>query len=197
VPALLDALGAPAARAGEGAAVRRAGLARRASALADELAAAERTLSRAAARALDRLLRDPPAGVGNRPQALDLAALAKLAPPIRTLVLRRAWRQLGPAGESAPGLTSRHLEPLLRAVSDRRSRFEVPLPGGWRGVAARNQLRFMRSHPPASPRRAVSRRAGPADARLLDRRGPVRSRPTSPLSGRVSTDGRHSTIARR
>jgi tRNA(Ile)-lysidine synthetase-like protein len=196
VPALLDAVGAPAAGAG-GSAARRAGLARRASALAGELAAAERTLSRAAARALERLLSEPRTGPDGCPQALDLAALAKLAPLIRTLVLRRAWRRLGPAGEGAPGLTSRHLAPLLRAVSDRRSRFEVPLPAGWRGVAERNQLRFMRSHASASDRRAGSRRAGPADARLLDRRVPVRSGPSSPLSGRVSTDGRHSTIARR
>jgi tRNA(Ile)-lysidine synthetase-like protein len=197
VPALLDALGAPAAGPGRSAAVRRAGLARRAAALAGELAAAERTLARASARALDRLLRDTPAEVGASPRALGLDALVKLAPPLRSLVLRRAWRLLGPAGESAPGLTSRHLEPLLRAVSDRRSRFEVPLPAGWRGVAVRSRLRFMRPPGPVSVGRVVSRRAGPADARLLDRQVPARRRTISRLSGGVSTDGRHSTIARR
>jgi hypothetical protein len=191
VPALLDALGTPAAGGGTSPAVRRAGLARRASALAGELAAAERTLARVAAGALDRLL------VGTPRPALGLEALARLAPTVRTLVLRRAWRLLGPVGESAPGLTSRHLEPLLRAVSDRKTRFEVPLAAGWRGVAMRNQLRFTGPHEPSSRRQGDSRRAGPADARLPDRRVPVRSRPTSPASGRVSTDGRHSTTARR
>jgi tRNA(Ile)-lysidine synthetase-like protein len=197
VPALLDALGAPAIAAGRSAAERRAGLARRAAALARELAAAERTLSRAAARALDRSLGDTGSGARTGTPALDLGRIVKLAPALRTLILRRAWRRLGPAGESAPGLTSRHLEPLLRAVSDRRSRFEVPLPAGWRGVAVRSRLQFTPPRAPAGPRAIESRRAGPADARLLDRRVPARRRPISRLSGGVSTDGTHSTIARR
>ncbi len=191
VPALLDAVGVPAARPGENPAARRAGLARRASALASELAAVERTLARAAARALDRLL------VGASGPALDLKALAKLAPPVRTLVLRRAWRLLGPTGGSAPGLTSRHLAPLLRAVSDRRSRFEVPLPNGCRGVAEHNQLRFMRPGDSAGRTGSAARRAGPPDARLSDRRVRARNCPTSRPSGPLNTDGRHSTTARR
>jgi tRNA(Ile)-lysidine synthetase-like protein len=197
VPALLDALGAPAAGRARSTAERRAGLARRASALATELAAAERTLARAAARTLDRLLRDSPAEDGTGAGALDLDVLAGLPPPVRTLVLRRAWRLLGPAGEAAPGLTSHHLEPLLRALSDRKSRFEAPLPAGWRAVAVRKRLRFMRPREDGRARSDAPRRAGPADARLLDRRVPVRSRPATGPSGGVSTDGRHSTIARR
>jgi tRNA(Ile)-lysidine synthetase-like protein len=197
VPALLDALGAPATGAGRSAAARRAGLARRAAALAGELAAAERTLSRAAARALERSLGEARPGARTGPPALDLGRIARLSPALRPLVLRRAWRQLGPAGGSAPGLTSRHLEPLLRAVSDRKSRFQVPLPAGWRGVAVRSQLRFTPPPAPGGAQDSDSRRAGPADARLLDRRVPVRSRPISRLSSGVSTDGTHSTIARR
>jgi tRNA(Ile)-lysidine synthetase-like protein len=192
VPALVEALGASAAGPDASPAERRAGLARRASALASELAAAERTLARAATRALDRLLVGSPEG-----PALGVEALAKLAPPLRTLVLRRAWRLLGPAGEAAPGLTSRHLVPLLRVVTDRVSRAEFPLPEGWRGVVVRGRLRFLRPEGVPARRGALSRRAGPADARLRDRQVRARSRPATGPSRRVGTDGRPLTTARR
>ena len=165
VPALLAAVlpeGASALPA------RRAALALRASALAAELAATERLLARAAARALDRALVASAEG-----PALRLLTLSRLAPPLLRLALHRAWRLLGPGGAAPPGLTAGHLAPLLRSVTTGSPAFRTPLPEGWQAVASRGELRFS---PPLrhdratrSAARPLSRRAGAPDARLRGR----------------------------
>ena len=181
VPALLAAvLPGPAASTS----ARRAALALRAAALARELAGAERVLARAAARALERAR--PARAEG---PALRLAALSALPEPVLRLALRRAWRLYGPAGAGAPGLTERHLEPLVRAVravdarpAGARNAMSCTLPGGWRAVVDAAGLRFLtagptgsrRGGPRPSPGVALSRRVGAPDARLRSR--PVRAR---------------------
>ena len=192
VPALLDAIGAPPASARHSAAERRAGLALRSSALAGELAAAERTLARAAARVLDRALVDTPQG-----SALHLKALVKLAPPLRRLVLRRAWRLLGPSGEDAPGLTARHMEPLLRSVSSHPSRSETALPGGWRALTGAGRMLFAPPGSASLENRPPLRRVGAADARLQGRQARARGGSPSRTSRLAGPDGRHPTTARR
>jgi tRNA(Ile)-lysidine synthase len=168
VPALLDALGLPSAPAAE----RRERLARRASALAEELGAAGRVLARLAAARLDRaLLPDEP--------ALDAKALAALPPTLRRLALARAWRRFGPNGPAAPGLTARHLASLSRCIDGPRSRAEVALPQGWRARFERSRLRFAAPVVGTRRRGAVARRAGRADARLSVRLEHRRSAPTA------------------
>ncbi len=163
VPALLDAIGvAPGAPA-----ARRAALARRAAALAHELGQAERTLAHASARALDRMLLDTRHG-----RALDARALSALPVALQRLTLRRAWRLMGPAalarpGEpAAPGLTVRHLEPLLRSLASDGARAETPLPIGWRALLERGSLRFVRPDARTPARASRSQRIAPPDARL-------------------------------
>ena len=148
---------------------RRAALARRASALATELAEAERVLARAAARALDRALLASAEG-----PALRLAVIGRLALPLQRLAFRRAWRLLGPAGADAPGLTSGHLEPVLRALKAGSVAFRAPLPGGWQAVASRGALRFVAASRGPGHTAGVSRRVGAPDARLRSR--PTRAR---------------------
>jgi tRNA(Ile)-lysidine synthase len=166
VPALLDALRLPAAPPAQ----RRERLARRAAALAQELADAGGLLSRLAAARLNQ------ASAG---QALDAASLAALPPAIQRLALARAWRRLGPAGAGAPGLTGKHLGLLTQGLAGRRGRAEVALPLGWRARIEHTRLWF---EPPISkPDRTstVTRRAGRADARLSVRLGPHRSAPAA------------------
>jgi|KBSSwiStaDraftv2_1062776.scaffolds.fasta_scaffold89868_2 tRNA(Ile)-lysidine synthetase-like protein len=160
VPALLEALHAPAAPA----VVRRERLARRAAGLADELADASRVLERNAARVLARGLVETVEG-----PALDTRALAGLSPTSKRLVIARAWRLLGPVGAEAPGLTARHFGSFARCLA--KTRAEVALPEGWRAQIERSLLTFV---PPAAGARAPrggSRRAGRADARLNVRYG--------------------------
>ncbi len=177
VPALLDALGAP---AGEPVA-RRAGLARRAQALARELDAAHATLARAARRAHARLVRDG---------QLDRTGLAPLPAPLGRLVLRRFWAQHGPQGPTAVGLTERHLAPLERALVGPRRTFQVPLPQGWCAIASGDVLRL------EGPRDG-SRQARPAGVRLRDRRSSPPAVPQGRAPRIVGTSGRHPRTARR
>jgi len=166
VPALLDALRLPAASA----APRRELLARRAAELADELADAGRVLSRAAAARLRETA--TPDGHG-----LDAGKLGALAPALRRLALAHAWRQLGPTGPGAPGLTRRHVELLTRSLTGIRA--EVALPQGWRARIERSRLWF---EPPGSTEGRVgarSRRAGRADDRLSIRLGRRRTAPAA------------------
>ena len=176
VPALLDALGIAAAAP----AARRAGLARRAGALAEELAQADRVLSRAAARALERAWR-PDRGR----RALDAGMVAKLPRPIRILSIRRSWRLA--AGHQAPGLTSGHMtaiESVIRTGAiGMNARASVALPGGWELRAEQGLLRFAPPERVVSASRHASRRVGSPDARLHG--GRSRSRRGSP-SGRMS-----------
>ena len=173
VPALLAAVQERARSGASTAPARRAALALRASALALELAQAERTLARAAARALDRAWLESTDG-----PALRVSPIARLALPLQRLALRRAWRLLGPAGADAPGLTAGHLAPLLRALKTGSATFRAPLPTGWQAVVSLGRLRFT---PPAG-RAAARGRAAPArsgrvgapDARLPSR--PTRTR---------------------
>jgi tRNA(Ile)-lysidine synthase len=170
VPALLDALGVPSGAA----AARRERLARRAAALAAELADAGRALSRVAAARLSRSLVETPEG-----PALDARALAKLSPSLLRLVLARAWGRFGPTGAEAEGLTARHVRSLGQCLAGGRARAEVALPRGWRGRIERWRLRFV---PPAAGARArgtTPRRSGRADARLVIRYGRARSRAVS------------------
>jgi tRNA(Ile)-lysidine synthetase-like protein len=198
VPALLDALGVA---AGEPAA-RRAPLARRAAALASELADAHRVLARGAVRALARATAataKPAAPSGGRPAVtFEARALARLPVALQRLALRRAWREAGDA--ESPGLTSRQLEPLLHALARERVRAgaaaDVALPGGWRGSIRAGRLGFSQAPGavPGAPRGArgartgVSRRARRADARLHGNHGragsgrAARSTPRRPRS---------------
>ena len=169
VPALLDAAGAAAGRAVE----RRAGLARGAARLAAELADARRVLARLAVRALDRALAETPDG-----PAIDVAALARLAPAVRRLALARAWRLLGPAGPDAPGLTARHLTSLGQYLAARSSA-ELALPWGWRARVERGRMRFLAPSAGAGRPPAAPRRVGGADARLSFRLEPRRSAPAA------------------
>ena len=156
VPALVEAVGI-APRTGSPA-QRRAGLARRAAALANDLAAAERSIRRLARAALDRM------DIGENPFATGLAvgALRQLPLALRAAVLRLAWRRSG----AADGLTSRHLDMLLRAILSRRPRSEIALPSSRRAVVEQGLLRLdsSRRGPGANPDEL--RRAGPRDARL-------------------------------
>jgi tRNA(Ile)-lysidine synthase len=172
VPALLDALRAPAA----GAAERRERLARRVAGIAEQLAGAGRVLSRLAERAIDRALTPTPAGA-----ALEAGSLARLSPSLRRLALARAWRLLGPAGAEPPGLTTRHLAPLSRCLLEGRG--EVALPNGWRARIERSRLRFVGPEPAPDLGRGAPRRAGRADAKLAVRYGRARS---PAVSGRSS-----------
>jgi tRNA(Ile)-lysidine synthase len=167
VPALLDALRVPAAQAAE----RRERLARRAAALADELADAGRVLGRLASARLRR------AGAGSG--ALDLRKLAALPPSLRRLALARAWRRLGPKGPGAPGLTARHLASLARCVEGGRPRAEVALPEGWRAHIDRGRLSFAPPGATARPAGRAPRRAARADARLSVRLDSHRSAPAA------------------
>ena len=179
VPALLDALGAPAGPA----VARRERLARRSAALAEELADAGRVLGRNAARALARALTETAGG-----PAVDTRALAGLSPTSKRLVLGRAWRLIGPAGAEAPGLTTRHLGSLARCLT--KTRAEVALPLGWRARIERSQLTFV---PPAVGARDAQggpRRAGRADARLKVRYGRA---PGRAASGRSAPRRRRTT----
>jgi tRNA(Ile)-lysidine synthetase-like protein len=199
VPALLDALGAPAARA----AARRAGLARRAAALASELAAIDRLLEGLAALALRRAMTTPdavgeagvaaiasratnslPAGPRRRPpfHGRSGAEVARAGVPVRTIarlpeaiqrrVLRRMWR--GAIGSRGPGLTVRHLESGLRLVAASARPGQRPacidLPAGWKLSAGRGVLRFETREPEAHG----ARRRDAADARLRPGRGRAR-----------------------
>jgi len=155
IPALLDALGVPAAPASE----RRAGLAARAARLAAELNEGRRLLVRAADRALER---------GGAGSGLDVRGLARLSPVLRRLALERAWRRFGP-GEQAPGLMTRHLAPLVQALGAGRARAEVALPKGWRARIWRGRLRFAPPGMDMGRLPGPRRRAGRADARLGDR----------------------------
>lgn len=159
VPALLDAVGTPAAAA----APRRAGLARRAQALARELGAAHRLAARAAARAHARLAPSDPA-------TMDRSALARLAPLVARLVFRRAWAVAGPQGPGSPGLTARHLDGFARALARPRAAFRVALPDGWQVVADRESVRLLPAPQYGLPEPATVRHAGAADARLRHRR---------------------------
>lgn len=181
VPALLDALGVPAAAAVE----RRAGLARRAQVLARELGSAHATLARAARRAQARLERDG---------CLERAGLTRLAPPIAQLVLRRWWAGHGPRKDAAVGLTTRHLAALEQALGGPRRTFQVPLPQGWYAIASDDMLRLA---PPTAGDRRPPRHVGAAGARLRDRRSspPVAREGRAPRS--AGSSGRHPTTARR
>lgn len=204
VPALLDALGVA---AGDPAS-RRATLARRASARAAELADAGRALERLAARALVRAAAAGPAPgrppekrlvapsrraanvsvrerSHSRPAAYDLATLSALPAAVQRLALRRAWRQGGE--RSSPGLTSRHLRPMLAALADARGRGArgtslVTLPAGWKAVLGQGRLRFAPPAVASSRDSRANRRAGASDVRLPGvrrraRTGPAATRP--------------------
>jgi len=195
VPALLDALGVAAGDA----ATRRAALARRAAVRAAELAEAAHVLERLAARALlraamaargtaraQRVRRRTSASrpARSRRTAYDLATLAPLPVAVQRLALRRAWRRSGEP--ASPGLTARHLGPMLAALSGapgtgRMS--QVALPAGWKAMFGRGKLHF--APPPAkrSRRTPLNRRAGPSDARLLGIRRRAR---TGPAAGRTA-----------
>jgi len=181
VPALLEALGAPAGTAAR----RRAGLAQRAGALAAELAQVERTLARAAARALDRARRPD----GER-LVFDGGRLARLSPVLQRLALRRAWRLA--TGSRAPGLTERHLSMCMSVLASSAVRRpgSTSLPGGWTLSADTGSVRFA---PPSAGIRGSGRalrRIGPADARLHGARrrarpGPRAERPARARARRV------------
>lgn len=181
VPALLDALGVPAGDP----VTRRAGLARRAQSLADELGGAHAALARAAKRASARL------GHGD---GLDRRGLARLAGPVARLVVRRWWAEYGPQGRAAVGLTVRHLASLERALAGPRRTFQVPLPQGWSAVAGGETLRLL---PPTPQPRRTTRHGNAAGARLRDRRSspPVVPQGRAPRSAGAS--GRHPRTARR
>jgi len=181
VPALLDALGVPAGDP----AVRRAGLARRAQALARELGNAHATLARAATRALTRLERDG---------GLDRRGLARLPAPIGRLVIRRWWSARGPQGESAIGLTARPLAALERSLAGPRRTFQVPLPQGWTAVAGGDTLRLV---PPSAAARRTPRHGGAAGARLRNRRSSPPVVPQGRAPRIVGASGRHPRTARR
>jgi tRNA(Ile)-lysidine synthetase-like protein len=193
VPALLDALGVAASDP----AARRAGLARRATAHAADLGEARRALARLADRALARArggAAEPESAVARhvgeagahgrarsgRPMAAtasyDARGLSRLPSAVRRLALQRAWRESG--DPASPGLTARHLAPLVAALSLRESpaetTIEVALPGGWLASIRRGWLRFGRAPGaaaggggPAAGRTERGLRRGPgADARL-------------------------------
>jgi tRNA(Ile)-lysidine synthase len=202
VPALLDALGVAAGDA----ATRRAGLARRASARAAELAEAAHVLERLAARALRRAAtaaREPvrakpqgtrtarraPGALAARPArsrraTYDVATLASLPVAVQRLALRRAWRCAGvPA---SPGLTARHLAPMLSALSGATGTgraSQVTLPAGWKALFGRGKFHFAPAAAARSRRTRLNRRAGPSDARLLGIRRRAR---TGPAAGRTA-----------
>ena len=166
VPALLEAAcGAP---RGGSAAQRRAPLARRAAALARDLAAADCSIRRLAALALERM-----AGENGFAAALPIASLRKLPVAVRMAVLRLAWKTSRPAGRV--GLTSRHVEMLLRAILSRRTRSEIALPAGRVAVVERGSLRVNGSAPARRPAGEALRRAGPPDARLNRRQATAAS----------------------
>ena len=170
VPALLDALRLPAAHAP----VRRERLARRAAALAEELADAGRVLGRLASAHQRKAVVPTPDG-----PALEVAALAALPPSLQRLALARAWRRLGPAGPEAPGLTARHLALLTRCLTGSRARAEAALPDGWRARIERSRLRFVAPGEGGRQPDSTSRRAGRADARLGNRPERRRSAPAT------------------
>ena len=186
VPALLDAIGAPAGAA----APRRAGLARRAQALARELGAAQRLAARAAARAHARLAPDDPA-------TMDRPALARLAPLVARLVFRRAWTLAGPGGPDPPGLSGRHLHSFSKALARPGAAFRLVLPDGWQVIADRETLRLLPVPRSGLPEPTTVRHAGVADARLRHRRqGPSSGHP--PRSSQPSgQNGRPPRTARR
>jgi tRNA(Ile)-lysidine synthetase-like protein len=192
VPALLDALGVAASDP----AARRAGLARRAAAHAADLGEARRALARLAERALARArggAAEPESAAARhvgepgahgrarsgRPMAAtasyDARGLSRLPSAVRRLALQRAWRESG--DPASPGLTARHLAPLVAALSLRESpaetTIEVALPGGWRASIRRGWLRFglapgaAAGGGPAAGRTGRGLRRGPgADAKL-------------------------------
>jgi tRNA(Ile)-lysidine synthetase-like protein len=106
----------------------------------------------------------------------DARGLSRLPSAVRRLALQRAWRESG--DPASPGLTARHLAPLVAALSLRESpaetTIEVALPGGWRASIRRGWLRFGRAPGaaaggggPAAGRTGQGLRRGPgADARL-------------------------------
>ena len=184
VPALLDALGVPPGPAAE----RRAGLAKRAQALARELGESHATLERAAARAIARL---------TTPAGLDRPGLARLPLPVLRLALRRWWRTHGPQGPSAPGLTVRHLGPWLAAVRGPQRHAELSLPNGWRAAVEPTRTRLV--SPVRAARGAVRahRHAGATGARLRDRRPSPPRTPRERASRVAGSSGRHPSLAGR
>ncbi len=170
VPALLDALGVLAADP----AARRAGLARRAAAHAEGLADARRALETFARRSLAHAAGGRGPGASGRaragasgaraPRGYDARVLSRLPRAVLRLALRRAWRESGDPG--SPGLTARHLDPLVSALGSRDAPAEtstrVALPGGWRARIGRGRLRFERAPRPVPGRTARRRTARPA-----------------------------------
>lgn len=190
VPALLDAIGAPAGRATE----RRAGLARRAQALARELQGAARLAERRAARAFRRL-------AGPEGRTIDRPGLDRLDPLVARLVLRRWWAASGPRSARAPGLTARHLDPLLAALGrgpgGPGKSFSIALPLGWRAVATRGTLTLERPGGRAGRGRTAARQASAPDARLRHRRSEAPTGTPARSSQAPGQNGRHPTTARR
>ena len=207
VPALLDALGVAAGDA----ALRRAALARRASARAAELGEAGRVLERLAARSLLRAATAALESDGAKPRpgarsagraraavpsrparsrrtAYDVATLASLPVAVRRLALRRAWRTSG--DPASPGLTARQLEPMLAALAGApgtRRMSQVTLPAGWKALFGRGKFHF--APPPIASTREtrLNRRAGPSDARLQGIRRRARTGPAAGRSARRRT----------
>ena len=133
IPALASAI-APEA---ESPARARAALALRATAAAQELAAAERLITRAGRRTLARLARARSGEI-----ALDSRALASYPPAIQRSVLRLVLKRPGHAG---PRLTQRHLNALQSLMATTRGGSRVDLPNGWRAVRDRGLLIFARA----------------------------------------------------
>lgn len=184
VPALLDALGVPPGPA----TARRAGLARRAQALARELGESHATLERAAARAFARL---------TTATGLERTGLARLPLPVLRLTLRRWWRHHGPQGPAAPGLTLRHLGPWLAAVRGPRRHAEVALPSGWRALVEPTRTRLASPAGTARGAARARRHASATDARLRDRRPSPPRTPRARASRVAGPSGRHPSLAGR
>jgi len=167
VPALLAAA-CGATREGTPA-ERRAALARRAAALASDLAASERALRRLARVALEKM-----GGADNvLSPGVPVRLLRRLPRALRTAVLRLAWEKTGRLGR--PGLCTRHLDMLHRAILSRRVRSEIALPAGRTAVVERGLLRLDGAAHGARPPVDVVRRAGPRDARLQRRQATAAS----------------------
>jgi len=134
----------------------RAGLARRAVSAAQDLAQAERLISRTAARVLARHARFRRGEI-----ALDSRALDSYPAVIQRSVLRLLFQRPGRAGQR---LTQRHLNALQSLIATARGGSRVDLPDGWRAVRDRGLILFRRTVDGVAPERSQA----------LPARGPFR-----------------------
>jgi tRNA(Ile)-lysidine synthase len=91
-------------------------------------------------------------GIQNGAATLDRERLAAFPIAARRMALRRAWRQVAPAGV---GLTRRHMAALCNLVAGSHPRGRLDLPEGVRAERGRDTIRLIPEPAGRSPRKPI------------------------------------------